>query len=105
MGFMHGIQELKSHPWFDGLDWSLLLSKKLKAPWVPPKGDNFKGKNTEFAVMEDGDAALMEAEKLIRRETVQDMFEGYYFEFRQPVPSTPSTSSLEEKIMKRRNCI
>jgi hypothetical protein len=42
----------------------------MRAPWVPPKGDNFKGKNTEFAVMEDGDAALMEAEKMIRRDTV-----------------------------------
>ena len=106
MGFMHGILELKSHPWFENFDWGLLLSKRMKAPWVPPKGDNFKGKNTEFAVMEDGDAALIEAEKMIRRETVQDMFDGYFFEFRVPaVAQTPKGSPLEDKIMKRRNYI
>lgn len=104
MGFMHGIQELKSHPWFDGFEWGLLLNKKMKAPWAPPKGDNFKGKNTEFAVMEDGDAALMEAEKMIRRDTVQQMFDGYYYELRQPAP-TPMGSPHEDKIMKRRNYI
>lgn len=54
---MSGIVELKTHPWFDGFDWSSLLHKKMKAPWTPPKGDNFKGKNTEF-VIDDGDIAL-----------------------------------------------
>jgi hypothetical protein len=23
----------------------------MKAPWVPPKGDNFKGKNLDFAFL------------------------------------------------------
>lgn len=82
LGFMSGIIELKTHPWFDGLDWTSLLQKKLRAPWVPPKGDNFKGKNTEFGPMEDGDLALREAEIQIRRDTVQQLFDGYLFEYK-----------------------
>lgn len=40
----------------------------MKAPWVPPKGDNFKGKNVNFA---NEDYALMEeAEKMCRRDSV-----------------------------------
>jgi cGMP-dependent protein kinase len=30
-----GLENTKSHPWFSGLDWDQLLSKKIKAPYVP----------------------------------------------------------------------
>jgi cGMP-dependent protein kinase len=30
-----GFENTKSHPWFSGLDWDQLLSKKIKAPYVP----------------------------------------------------------------------
>jgi hypothetical protein len=40
----------------------------MVAPWIPPKGDNFKGKQVEFV---GEDAQLMEdAEKLVRRDSV-----------------------------------
>eukprot|EP01125_Pyxidicula_operculata_P004595 TRINITY_DN1731_c0_g1_i1.p1 TRINITY_DN1731_c0_g1~~TRINITY_DN1731_c0_g1_i1.p1 ORF type:complete len:468 (-),score=132.21 TRINITY_DN1731_c0_g1_i1:79-1482(-) len=33
--------EILSHAWFDGIDWDLLLQKKIKPPWRPPlKGIN-----------------------------------------------------------------
>ena len=33
---------IKAHGWFSGLDWDKLLSKKIRAPYVP-KSHNFKG--------------------------------------------------------------
>jgi len=48
LGYNFGIQELKSHYWFKDFDWTSLVQKTMKAPWIPPKGDNFKGKQVEF---------------------------------------------------------
>ena len=31
----NGVEGIKSHPWFEGLDWKSLLEKKMKAPFVP----------------------------------------------------------------------
>jgi len=28
---------LKAHVWFEKFDWDLLLDKKLKPPYIPPK--------------------------------------------------------------------
>lgn len=50
----------------------------MKAPWLPPKGDNYKGKQVEF-VGEDP-ALLAEAERLIRRDSVQQIFNGYHYD-------------------------
>lgn len=34
--------EILSHPWFESLDWTKLLEKEIKAPFVPEtKGDAF----------------------------------------------------------------
>lgn len=78
LGFYKGVAELKDHPWFVDFDWEALASKKMKAPWVPPKGDNYLGKKTEF-VNED-DLLLAEAEILIKRESVQNLFSGYFYD-------------------------
>ncbi|ORE18378.1 kinase-like protein, partial [Rhizopus microsporus] len=32
-----GLQKLKSHPWFQGLDWEQLESKKAQPPFIPNK--------------------------------------------------------------------
>jgi hypothetical protein len=68
LGFEKGIQELKDHPWFKNFDWEALYKKTMQAPWVPPKGDNYKGKSFEF-VNED-QSKIVEAELLIRRNSV-----------------------------------
>jgi len=31
----HGHQDIKDHPWFEGVDWSCLSSKQVTAPWKP----------------------------------------------------------------------
>jgi hypothetical protein len=30
-----GPEEVKSHPWFEDINWSALSKKKLKAPFIP----------------------------------------------------------------------
>ena len=38
---LRGPTEVKEHPWFKGYDWKNLYLGKLKAPFLPKKGDNF----------------------------------------------------------------
>lgn len=83
LGFNHGIQELKNHYWFKGFDWESLQNKTMKAPWIPPNGDNFKGKNLEFR--DENVVEMQEAEILVRRETVQQLFDGFFFDMSGPL--------------------
>jgi hypothetical protein len=32
---VNGPAEIKAHPWLSSIDWSVLRSKKLKAPFIP----------------------------------------------------------------------
>ena len=47
LGF-YGINEIKNHAWFRGINWNLLLMKKIKSPYIPREGDNFDKKFCEF---------------------------------------------------------
>jgi serum/glucocorticoid-regulated kinase 2 len=31
----NGASEIKSHPWFEKVNWNALLNKTIKAPFVP----------------------------------------------------------------------
>ncbi len=53
LGFYLGAAELKCHPWFAGFDWAGLYNQTMKAPWVPPFGDNCYGKKIEFPEIEN----------------------------------------------------
>ena len=41
----HNLQS-ENNPWFKGFPWEELLKKKLVAPFIPPKEDNFDAKYT-----------------------------------------------------------
>lgn len=30
-----GADEIKAHPWFQGVDWDIILNKEIKAPFIP----------------------------------------------------------------------
>jgi len=32
---VNGADEIKNHPWFDKVNWSALVTKSIKAPFVP----------------------------------------------------------------------
>ena len=33
LGYTNGIEEIKQHEWFDGVDWEAFLSKKVIPPY------------------------------------------------------------------------
>jgi hypothetical protein len=38
---LNGPAEVKNHPWLRDFPWKELWDRKLKAPFIPPKEDNF----------------------------------------------------------------
>ena len=36
-----GVDDIKNHKWFRGVDWSALEAKRIGAPWVPPLKNPF----------------------------------------------------------------
>ena len=43
----NGIQDIRNHKWFQGLDWNKLKNQKLKAPYVPKLNSNVDTKHFE----------------------------------------------------------
>ena len=42
---LKGPAEVKNHPWLADFPWEELNQRKIKAPFIPPKEDNFDQKN------------------------------------------------------------
>lgn len=76
----NGPSEVKSHPWFDGFPWEKLEEKQLIAPFIPDSTDNFDVKVTNDGWKDEDSDKMKEANLLLRRETVQDLFKGYYYD-------------------------
>ena len=41
------IGEIKSHPFFSDIDWTMLLNKKIEPPWKPHLIDRFDLRNID----------------------------------------------------------
>jgi hypothetical protein len=48
---IHGIDEIKNHPWFDGIEWEILRTRK--APYVPKKTKEMRASLEELKKCED----------------------------------------------------
>jgi len=68
--------EIKQHPFFQGIDWDLLLLKKVVPPWVPEvKGeDDTRNIDAQFLQERVEDDA---AEPV--SETIANSFEGFTY--------------------------
>lgn len=80
---LNGPQEVKSHPWFKNFPWSKLHNKELIPPFAPSRKeeDNFESKQMMYEDPRDPYAELdKENALLLRRDSVQGLFNGYTFE-------------------------
>lgn len=77
----NGADEVKNHPWLRDFPWKDLEEKKLQAPFVPPKEDNFDQKNINEEWRDVDDEGFKENFRTLRRQSIQDLFAGYYYDF------------------------
>ena len=75
----NSVKEIKEHPWMNGIDWELLIQKKIEAPYVPPSyKENFDKKYCEG---EDkvGEETVERYELYFQSELYPDVFKNYTF--------------------------
>jgi hypothetical protein len=59
----------------------LLHDKKIKATFIPPKEDNFDLKNINEEWKDLEDEEFKANQLMLRRNSVQALFNGYYFDY------------------------
>ncbi|CAD8169174.1 unnamed protein product [Paramecium octaurelia] len=71
-----GIHELFDHPWLNNYNWGKLLNKEIQAPYIPGSIDG----NFDYQSQISADSEPQEeASTLLRRKSVQCLFEGYKY--------------------------
>ena len=76
-----GAAEVKSHPWLRDFPWQDLYDKRLRAPFIPPLEDNFDQKNINEEWKDIDDPEFKENQTNLRRNSVQALFNGYYYDY------------------------
>jgi protein kinase A len=76
-----GAEEIKKHPWLRDFPWDDLYHRRLRAPFVPPPEDNFDTKNINEEWRDLDDPDFKEQQVSLRRNSVQALFNGYYYDF------------------------
>ena len=78
---LNGATEVKNHPWFRGYPWDELMNKQVQSPFLPNmKDDNFDAKYTNSEWKDNNDEQMKNNILLLRRNSVQALFNGYYFD-------------------------
>lgn len=87
----NGPTEVKNHPWLADFPWEDLYNRKLKPKFVPKvkhqnsnllqnKEDNFDAKNINEEWKDQDSDKMKENTLLLRRNSVQNLFAGYYYD-------------------------
>ncbi|CAD8135973.1 unnamed protein product [Paramecium octaurelia] len=71
----NGPDEVKEHPWFKDFDWEKLENKKILAPFIPNcNQDNYLPSD---GLNDSDDSLSAEQHLLLRRNSIQNLFNGY----------------------------
>lgn len=93
---LNGPDEVKKHPWFKNFPWEQLYKKDLEAPFIPLGEDNYHvnttKKDTDNAPEKERENAL-----LLRRNSIQSLFEGYQYDQSQK-PIANGTTNISTRF-------
>lgn len=82
---LHGFKEARDHPWFKDYPWKELYEKKLDAPFVPRKGDNFDRKYCE-APDKIGEDTRERYDELMKESNFSRVFKNFSYCNSKEVP-------------------
>jgi len=105
---LDGPTEVKNHPWLKNFPWQKLLNKELDPPFMPPE-DSFdpKNQNLNGDWGDENTEVLKQNAILLRRNSVQGLFDGYNFDMTtavkseglSPLPGSSLTSNFNNSII------
>jgi len=87
--------EIKQHPWFDGIDWDALYNKQIEPPWKPPIKDNFDYTHFDEDVISEAPKDSLPKNALVLDAGDDDMFEGFTYERKEPIATAVHDESEE----------
>jgi hypothetical protein len=71
---------VKNHPWLKDFPWQQLTDRNLISPFIPSnKEDNFDSRNINEN-WKDNQDVLRENSLLLKQNSVQSLFNGYYYD-------------------------
>ena len=79
LGSTNGIKELKKHPWMKYYPWKELSEKKLPAPFIPERIDNFDKKYCE-SIDEISDETQLRYDEIVLKTHFNTAFIDFYFD-------------------------
>lgn len=89
----NGTAEVKNHPWVRNFPWEKLLSKELKAPFIP---NNIENRNKRVQLLNKPwndvtSEAYQTSLSLVKSGSAQKLFKGYFYQ-QDTIKSMASTS-------------
>jgi hypothetical protein len=68
-----GMRDVKMHPWFDGLDWRMLLERRVRAPLTPEIYHSLDTHN--FDEYDEGESNIDEFDQPL--DALDELFKNY----------------------------
>eukprot|EP00343_Euplotes_focardii_P010720 CAMPEP_0205831590 /NCGR_PEP_ID=MMETSP0206-20130828/44456_1 /ASSEMBLY_ACC=CAM_ASM_000279 /TAXON_ID=36767 /ORGANISM="Euplotes focardii, Strain TN1" /LENGTH=140 /DNA_ID=CAMNT_0053136345 /DNA_START=244 /DNA_END=666 /DNA_ORIENTATION=+ len=95
----NGPAEVKNHSWLKDFPWDDLYHGRLKPRFIPKsKEDNFDAKNINEDWKDQDSDKMKENTLLLRRNSVQNMFNGYYYDSTIAAIAGSKLSSIAQEI-------
>lgn len=69
-----GADEVKSHPFFSGLDWQLVYLQKYPPPLIPPRGEVNAADAFDIGSFDEEDTKGMYYHSVIPQNRIQPMY-------------------------------
>lgn len=88
------MQEIKDHPWFEGIDWNKLLKKEISPPYVPKtNGDSDTGNVDDEFLNEAPEETPAEMNALMQLHNTDSLFDNFSFVNESNIKSERSTTN------------
>lgn len=96
---LDGPAEVKSHPWLKDFPWDKLNRKELEPPFLPNEDEfDLKQQNANNNFEEESPEVMKQNAILLRRNSVQGLFNGYNFDSTTAGTSSPTLPPNIQKV-------
>ena len=96
---LNGPEEVKSHPWLQGIHWEKMKTKSLQSPYVPNEEENNFDERLQIDndPWKDADSdSIKQNIALLQNNSTQELFSGYLYDISQNNITTENTNLVRK---------